>query len=101
MAAATIRRGAAWWQWPTILSIDAPAVSLVWLAWLGCSLHIALHWPPYVVLGSCGRRGWSHDPSPRFSTACWPRPFTSVRMSGGHKTEADILIVSVSSAVAT
>jgi hypothetical protein len=41
-----------WWQWPTVLSIDAPAVSVAWLALLGRSLRVDLGWPDLFVLGS-------------------------------------------------
>jgi hypothetical protein len=41
-----------WWQWPTVLSLDAPAVTLAWLALVSRSLGVDLGWPPFVVLGS-------------------------------------------------
>ena len=43
---------ARWWQWPTVLSLDAPAVSIVWLALLGRALGVPLRWPAFFVLGS-------------------------------------------------
>jgi hypothetical protein len=41
-----------WWQWPTVLSLDAPAVSVAWLALLARSLDVDLDWPPMFVLGA-------------------------------------------------
>jgi hypothetical protein len=41
-----------WWQWPVVLSLDAPAVSLAWLALLSRSLRVDLEWPPLFVLGA-------------------------------------------------
>jgi hypothetical protein len=40
-----------WWQWPTILSLDAPAVSVAWLALLARSLDVDLGPAPLLVLG--------------------------------------------------
>jgi hypothetical protein len=44
----------AWWQWPTVLSLDAPVVSVVWLALLAPRAPHGLVWlwPQFVVLGS-------------------------------------------------
>lgn len=44
--------GPRWWQWPVVLSLDAPAVSVAWLALLSRSLGVGLGWPPLFVLGS-------------------------------------------------
>jgi hypothetical protein len=41
-----------WWQLPTVLSLDAPAVSVAWLALLGRHLEIDLRWPEMFVLGA-------------------------------------------------
>ncbi len=42
-----------WWQWPVVLSLDAPAVSLAWLALLSRSLGVDLEWPsPFVLAAS-------------------------------------------------
>jgi hypothetical protein len=41
-----------WWQWPTVLSLDAPAISVVWLVFLARALRVDLGWPPIVVLGA-------------------------------------------------
>ena len=41
-----------WWQWPVVLSLDAPAVSLAWLVLLSRSLGVQLDWPALFVLGS-------------------------------------------------
>jgi hypothetical protein len=50
-----------WWQWPTILSIDAPAVSVLWLALIGASLDVAIGWPRFVVLGTSVWLAYSAD----------------------------------------
>jgi hypothetical protein len=42
----------AWWQWPTILSLDAPIVCLVWQALLARVLGAGPSWPHAVVLGA-------------------------------------------------
>lgn len=41
-----------WWQWPTVLSLDAPVVSIAWLALLGRCLGVGLGWPDVFVLGA-------------------------------------------------
>jgi hypothetical protein len=41
-----------WWQWPTVLSFDAPVVSVTWLALLGRRLQVDLGWPEMFVLGA-------------------------------------------------
>ncbi len=41
-----------WWQWPTVLSMDAPAVSVAWLALLATRLEVELGWPDLFVLGA-------------------------------------------------
>jgi len=41
-----------WWQWPTILSLDAPAVALAWQWLLARTAHVALGWPQMAVLGA-------------------------------------------------
>ncbi len=41
-----------WWQWPTILSLDAPAVSLLWQALLARVAAVPLRWPQVSVLGA-------------------------------------------------
>lgn len=41
-----------WWQWPTILSLDAPAVSLLWQAALGRVAGVDVSWIHMTVLGS-------------------------------------------------
>ncbi len=40
-----------WWQWPTILSIDAPIVCLLWQALIAQSARVPLRWPYVAVLG--------------------------------------------------
>lgn len=41
-----------WWQWPTILSLDAPTVALLWQAVLARVAHSPLAWPHRFVLGA-------------------------------------------------
>lgn len=41
-----------WWQWPTVLSIDAPVVSVLWQALLARVGGMVLGWPPVFVLGT-------------------------------------------------
>lgn len=41
-----------WYQWPTILSLDAPAVSVLWQAGLARVAGVDLRWPHVVVLGT-------------------------------------------------
>ena len=42
----------AWWQWPTVLSLDAPAISIAWLVLLARSSGVDLGWAPVFVLGA-------------------------------------------------
>lgn len=41
-----------WWQWLTVLSLDAPAVSLLWQALLARVAAVPLRWPHLVVLSA-------------------------------------------------
>jgi len=41
-----------WWQWPTILSLDAPVVSVLWQAMLARVAGVDLRWPHVIVLGA-------------------------------------------------
>jgi len=41
-----------WWQWPTILSLDAPAVALAWQWLLARTAGVTLGWPEAAVLGA-------------------------------------------------
>jgi hypothetical protein len=41
-----------WWLWPTILSLDAPAVVLLWQRLLGTVASVEIHPAEAVVLGS-------------------------------------------------
>lgn len=41
-----------WWQWPTILSLDAPIVLLVWQAAAAATAGVAIGWPQRVVLAA-------------------------------------------------
>jgi hypothetical protein len=43
---------ARWWQWPTILSLDAPAVAVLWQAALARAAGVELHWAHSAVLGA-------------------------------------------------
>jgi hypothetical protein len=40
-----------WWQWPTVLSLDAPAVALLWQWQLARAARITLGWPQAFILG--------------------------------------------------
>jgi len=40
-----------WWQWPTILSLDAPAVALAWQALVAAEVRVRLNPFAVVVLG--------------------------------------------------
>lgn len=44
--------GPRWWQWPTVLSLDAPAVALLWQWQLAHVAQSPLRWPHAAVLGS-------------------------------------------------
>lgn len=44
-------RVAHWWQWPTILSIDAPLVATAWQVAMARAAGAPLAWPETVVLG--------------------------------------------------
>jgi hypothetical protein len=39
-----------WWQWPTVLSLDAPVVAVVWQEYLATLAGVAIGWPHRVVL---------------------------------------------------
>jgi len=41
-----------WWQWPTVLSLDAPAVALLWQWLLARVAGVNLGWPQGFVLGT-------------------------------------------------
>ena len=41
-----------WWQWPTILSLDAPAVVLLWQWSVAGTAGATLRWPHRLVLGA-------------------------------------------------
>jgi hypothetical protein len=41
-----------WWQWPTVLSLDAPAVALLWQWLLARVAHTPLAWHHVVILGT-------------------------------------------------
>lgn len=43
---------ARWWQWPTVLSLDAPAIALLWQWLLGRSFSAAWHAQYAFVLGA-------------------------------------------------
>ncbi|MEO6873652.1 MAG: hypothetical protein ABI222_02400 [Opitutaceae bacterium] len=61
-----------WWQWPTVLSLDAPAIALLWQGLLASVVQVSLGWPQRFVLGasvwlaySADRwiEGWRLDPT--------------------------------------
>src|SRR4051794_3417760 len=39
-----------WWQWPTVLSLDAPLVVVGWQAVVADVGRVPLHWPEAFVL---------------------------------------------------
>jgi len=39
-----------WWQWPTVLSLDAPSVAIVWQAILSYVCHVRLLYPRQLIL---------------------------------------------------
>ncbi|HEU5080289.1 MAG TPA: hypothetical protein VFT72_13845 [Opitutaceae bacterium] len=41
-----------WWQWFTILSLDATAVAIAWQAVFARAGSVTLHWPHVFILGS-------------------------------------------------
>ena len=41
-----------WWQWPTVLSLDAPLVAVLWQWLLARPARVGLHWPHAFVLGA-------------------------------------------------
>jgi len=43
---------ARWWQWPTILSLDAPAVAVAWQGALATAAGVSLPWPERAVLAA-------------------------------------------------
>jgi hypothetical protein len=47
-----LRSQPAWWQWLTVLSLDAPIVCMVWQMLLARIAGITLSWPPAFVLGA-------------------------------------------------
>lgn len=42
----------AWWQWPTVLSVDAAAVAIVWQLLVARATGTAIGWAAVVVLGA-------------------------------------------------
>ena len=46
------RQRLGWWRWPTVLSLDAPAVVLGWQAVLAHAARVRLEWPHAVVLSA-------------------------------------------------
>jgi hypothetical protein len=50
-----------WWLWPTILSLDAPVVALVWQALIARSAGVALGLPERLVLGCSVWLSYSAD----------------------------------------
>ncbi|HEY4988495.1 MAG TPA: hypothetical protein VII09_01740, partial [Opitutaceae bacterium] len=50
-----------WWLWPTILSLDAPAVVLLWQGLLAKSASVGLAAPERLVLGASVWLAYSAD----------------------------------------
>ncbi|MEZ5415549.1 MAG: hypothetical protein R3F03_14685 [Opitutaceae bacterium] len=42
----------AWWQWPTVLSLDAPAVAVGWQWFFGRIAGASINWHHHIILGS-------------------------------------------------
>ena len=47
-----LQAGPRWWQWPTVLSLDAPLVAFLWQELLARLGRVALGWPQAAVLTS-------------------------------------------------
>ncbi len=41
-----------WWQWPTVLSLDAPLVAVTWQWLFGRAARVPLAWPHYIILAA-------------------------------------------------
>ena len=41
-----------WWQWPTVLSLDAPLVAVVWQSALAQAVHRPIYWHHGIILGA-------------------------------------------------
>jgi hypothetical protein len=50
-ATAFVETAPRWWQWGTVLSVDAPVVTVLWQLLLARVAGHDLGWPPVVVLG--------------------------------------------------
>lgn len=50
-----------WWQWPTVLSLDAPAVALAWQALVAEQVGVRLGAAPRLVLGASVWLAYSVD----------------------------------------
>jgi hypothetical protein len=46
-----LRRLPSWWQWPTVLSLDAPAVAVLWQWMLAQTAAVPLEWHHAFILG--------------------------------------------------
>lgn len=64
-------RSVRFWQWPTVLSLDAPAVALAWQALLARTSRVDLGWTDQAILGASvwlayaadrWIEGWQLDP---------------------------------------
>lgn len=50
-----------WWQWPTVLSLDAPAVALLWQWLLARVAGTPLAWPQVFILGAATWLAYAAD----------------------------------------
>ena len=50
-----------WWQWPTVLSLDAPAVALLWQWLLARVMHTPLAWHHVFILGAATWLAYAAD----------------------------------------
>ena len=48
-----VSQGWPWWQWPHLLSLDAPAVAVTWLWWWASRRNVRLPANRFVILGLC------------------------------------------------
>jgi hypothetical protein len=69
-----------WWQWPTILSLDAPVVSVLWQWLLARAAGVDLGWAPVAVLGLSVWLAYAAD---RWIEG-WRLPTDSIRTSRHH-----------------
>ena len=60
-----------WWQWATILSLDAPAVAVLWQWMLARTMHVTLGWPHAFIVGTSVWLAYAAD---RWIEGWWLKP---------------------------